>query len=137
MKRLVLARVRSCRKCGRTAAELRSDDGAAILVPVDPHRARELAGAPPAGTLRSLTDVVLAQLDAARRRPSEVVLDVQDGHLRGLVAFGDDDVVGCTAEEAVALAVRGRLALYATAEAVAHAAARAGRGDHPGGDTLH
>jgi hypothetical protein len=137
VRRLELARIRSCRKCGRTAAELRSEDGVAVVVPIDAHRARELADGRPPDALGSLTELVLAQLQAAKRRPTEIVLDVRDGRLCGLVAFVDDAVVGCTAEEAIALAVRGQLPLYATAEAVTHATARAGRTEHPGGETLH
>lgn len=137
MKRLELACVRSCRKCGRSAAELRTGDGLMFVVPIDAHRARELADGRTPDALGSLTELVLAQLDASRRRPSEIVLDVHDGRLRGLVAFADGDVLGCTAEEGIALALRGELALYATDEAVAHVTARGTRSEHPGGDTVH
>jgi len=137
VKRLELVRIRSCRKCGRTAAELKCDDGVAVVVPIDAHRARELADGRTPDALESLTGLLLAQLRAAGRRPSEVVLDVLDGRLRGVLAFADDEVVGCTAEEAVALAVRAPLPLFATDDAVAHATARAARGTHPGGDTVH
>jgi len=51
---------------------------------------------------------------------------VAEGRLRALLSFvrpEGADVVGCTAEEGVALAIRGELRLYATDEALAHAAA--------------
>jgi hypothetical protein len=137
VKRLELARIRSCRKCGRTAAELRSENGLTMIVPVDAHRAHELTDDRTRDALGSLTELVLAQLDAAKRPPTEIVLDLHDGRLRGLVAFADDEVIGCTAEEGIALAVRGKLPLYATDEAVAHATSRGSRTEHPGGDTVH
>jgi hypothetical protein len=137
VKRFELARIRSCRKCSRTAAELRSEDGVVMVVPVDAHRAHELSDPHAPGALGSLTEFVLSQLDAAKRRPTEIVLDLHDGRLRGLVALADDGVIGCTAEEGIALAVRGDLPLYATDEALAHATARSTRSEHPGGDTLH
>ena len=76
--------------------------------------------------MRSFTDLVLEQLGAAGVEAREVVLDVTDGRLRALLSFvraGETDVVGCTTDEGVALALRGGLRLYATDEALAHAAA--------------
>jgi hypothetical protein len=143
VKRLELTRVRLCQRCGRGGAELRSGDGRVIVVPMDGARARGLED--DAGTsdgLESLTDLVLGQLAATGRAPTEIVLDVLDGRLRALLSLPARDgprVVGCTPEEGVALAVRGRIPLYATDEALAHAAARAARHERGSGgaDTLH
>jgi len=125
VKRLELVRVRVCRRCGRGTAELQGDDGRNIAVRLDPERARELSDAGEPDGVGSLTDLVLARLPAGGLPFREVVLDVAGGHLRALVSVGDGEpeVVGCTAEEGVALAVRGGLALYATDEALAHGAA--------------
>ena len=91
------------------------------------------------GEVRSFTDLVLAELAAAGVEAREVVLDVADGRLRALLSFvraDEPDVVGCTAEEGVALALRGGLRLYATDEGLAHAVA-----DRPkpagGPETVH
>jgi hypothetical protein len=137
VQRLELVRIRVCKRCGRGNAELRGDAGAQLVVRVDPVRVRELQGI--AEEMRSLSDVLLEQLAAAGFEASEVVLDSVDGRLRGLVSLLRDDeveVVGCTPEEGLTLAVRGGVRLYATDEAVAQAAPR--RGDASGGpDTVH
>jgi hypothetical protein len=112
------------------------------VVPLDAVRARELSGK--GDGLRSVTDVLLDQLAAAGTAVSEIVLDVSDGRLRALMTLvhdGETDVVGATAEEGVALALRGDLKLYATDEAIAHAAARSAKparhGGAGGSDTIH
>lgn len=125
-----------CERCGRGTASLRSPDGGTLSVRLDPIRARELAGPARENELRTLTDVVLEQLVARGARPSEVVLDVLDGRLGGLVSLAVDgeaegEVVTCTAEEGLALALRGTVPLYATDEALAARAAR------PAPDTIH
>src|SRR3989442_4913250 len=133
MKRLELARVRICERCGRGRAELRSEDGKTLTVPLDPVRARELADPRPADDVRAFTDLVLAELGAAGLQPREVVLDVAHGQLRALVSWvrrDEPEVAACTAQEGVGLAVRGALRLYATEEALAHAAPE--RGEHEG-----
>jgi hypothetical protein len=137
VRRLELSRVRVCGRCGRGAAELRADDGGRLDVPLDPVRARQLSGS--ADDLRSLTDFVLG--GPGPRRIGEVVLDVEDGRLRALVSLapGDDsdaEVLAATAEEGVALAIRGGLRLYATDDALAHATPpRTPRDGDP--DTVH
>jgi len=139
VKRLGLVRIRVCSRCGRGGAELRGEDGERLVVPLDAVRARQLANAGREEDMRSFTDLVLEQLAAAGVEAREVVLDVAEGRLCALLSFvrtGDTDVVGCTAEEGVALALRGGLRLYATAEALAHAAVdrpKAARGP----DTVH
>jgi hypothetical protein len=138
VRRLELGRIRICKRCGRAAAELRDEAGASIVVRLDPVRARELSQ--PSQEVRSLTDLVLAALAAVGAAASEVVLDVADDRLRALLSLvrgGEPDVVGCTAEEGVALAVRGGLRLYATEEAFAHAAAGAAERQGGGSDTVH
>jgi hypothetical protein len=144
VKRLELVRIRVCSRCGRGGAELRAAAGEErLVVPLDPIRARQLSGAPIAEDVRSLTDLLVERL-AVGARPSEVVLDVTEGRLCGflsLLAEGDaeGEVVACTAEEAVALAVRGAVALYATDEALARGttASPERRGGAGGPDTVH
>jgi hypothetical protein len=139
VKRLELARIRVCNRCGRGGAELRTEDGESLVVPLDPVRARQLAAATDTGDVRSLTELILEQLGTGGVVASEVVLDVAEGRLRALLSFVHDresDVVGCTAEEGLALAVRGRLKLYATDEALAHASARTPK-QAGGRDTVH
>lgn len=144
MRRLELVRVRVCGRCGRGGAELRGEDGEQLVVSLDPEHARQLAGPRSADELRSLGDLVLERLAAAGMEVAEVVIDVAEGRLRALVSLvsaGEADVVGCAVGEGLTLAVRGGLKLYATDEALAHAAARTGKPDVPGGrggaDTLH
>ena len=144
MNRLELARVRVCQRCGRGRAELRSEDGRLLTVSLDPARARELSGARAVDDVRSFADFVLAELGATGRTASEVVLDVAHDHLRALVSLvrgGEVEVVGCSAQEGVELAVRGALRLYATDEALAHAAPPPDEHEEPSGpggpETLH
>jgi len=144
MKRLELTQVRVRQRCGRGRAELRSEDGRGLTVPLDPVRARELSGARAVDDVRSFGDFALAELGASGRVASEVVLDVAHGHLRGLVSLlrgNEVDVVACTAQEGADLAVRGALRLYATDEALAHAAPQADEHEGPSGpggpETLH
>jgi hypothetical protein len=139
MKRLDLTRVRTCERCGRGRAELESEDGVVLSVPLDPVRVRELARKADADELRPLSDLVLGELATSGATVQEVVIDVADGQLRALLSYvrgGESEVVACTAQEGVGLAVRGGLRLYATDEALAHGRAqpdsRAG-----GGSTLH
>src|SRR5437867_7965422 len=94
--RLELVRIRQCNRCGRGGAELHAEDGSVLIVPLDGARTRELAGAGTVDDLRSLTDLVLEQLDAAGSLPREIVLDLVDGRLRALLSFeraGEADVV--------------------------------------------
>jgi hypothetical protein len=140
VKRLELTRIRTCKRCGRGSAEFASADGDRLVVPLDPVRTRQLTGGAVAGDVRSLTDVVLERLTAANVGPSEIVLDIADGKLCGLVSLGTDgDVVACTADEAVALAVRGDIRLYASDEALAPARPRAPEraGGAGGTGTIH
>jgi hypothetical protein len=142
VKRLELTRLRVCQRCGRGGAELRSADGELIVVPLDAVRARQLRDAE--GDVHTLTELVLQQLRAGGGAPAEVVLDVVSGKLHALFSLvrGEEhDVIDCTADEGVALALRGGLTLYATDEALAHAAARSGKAERHGGPqgpgTLH
>jgi hypothetical protein len=134
VKRLELGRIRVCDRCGRGAAELRGADGEKLVVTLDPVRARQLAGPEE----RCLTDVVLERFAATGAEVSEVVLDVIDGRLGALVSLvgeREPEVVACTAEEAVALFVRGAVKLYATDDALAHGTARSTSPTRP--DTIH
>jgi hypothetical protein len=128
VKRLQLTRVRVCDRCGRGRADLVTDDGTTLTIGLDPARAVELAAFPKPADLQPLSALTLAGLEATGATPTDLVLDVAGTALRALlsVARGDDtDVVVCTPQEAVSLAVRGGLKLYATDEALAHEAARA------------
>ena len=122
MKRLQLARVRICQRCGRGRAELEGTDGASLTVPLDPLRAHELERQGQADDVPWLSAVMIALLDAASGSMREVVLDTDESGLRALlsIARGDDtEVVACTAQEGVGLAARSGVPLYATAEALA------------------
>lgn len=136
MKRLELKQVRVCSKCGRGRAGLESPDGDRLEVPLDAARAHELSGHP--DDVRSLSALVLEQLAAGGARPREVVLDVGAAGLRALLSFvrgEESDLVACTAQEGIGLAVRGELALYATDEALA--LDRDNAGDRGPDSTVH
>jgi hypothetical protein len=138
--RLELERIRVCDRCGRGKADLRGENRERLSVTLDRARARELTRPETQDELRTLTEVVLERLEAGGLAPREVVLDVVDGRLQGLLtlARGDDsDVIACTAEEGLALAVRGGLKLYASDEALAHGKARPGSRDRRGPETVH
>ena len=141
MKRLELARIRVCNRCRRGVAELRGADGESLNVPLDAIRARQLAGDGPSEDLRSVAELVVAELGARGLPLGEVVFDVSDGRLRALLSLarGDDhEVVECTAEEGVSLAVRGRLKIYVTDDALAHRNAPVAKPEPEGGpDTIH
>ena len=127
VKRLQLERIRVCDRCGRGSAELCGADGEKLVVTLDAVRARQLAGPTRGDEIRCLTDVVLERLGDTGAQLSEVVLDVLDGRLGALVSLvgeREPEIVACTAQEGVALAVRGGVKLYATDDALAHGVAR-------------
>ena len=137
MKRLELTNVRVCQRCGRGRAELATGDGVTLTVALEPVRARELAGNGSEDEVRTLGELVLEQLAAGGVEVKEIVLDAGPVGLRALVSVVhgvESEVVSCTAQEGVGLAVRGRLKLYATEEALAHAVARPDAG---GSETIH
>ena len=137
MKRLQLARVRICQRCGRGRAELEADDGASITVPLDPVRAHELERRNETDDVPWLSAVVLALLRSSGGAVREVVLDADTHGLRALVSIsrGDDtDVVACTPQEGVSLSARGAIPLYATDDALA---TTGGTPDREGHDRLH
>jgi hypothetical protein len=120
VKRLKLKRVGVCSRCGRGRAELESTDGDRLDVPLDAPRARELSGS--RDETRSLAAFVLGQVSASGAEAGEVVLDVGPSGLRALLSLlrdGDTEVLACTAQEGIELAVRGTLSIYATDEALA------------------
>jgi len=141
VKRLELVRIRVCDRCGRGGAEFKGDDGERLVVPLDAVRARQLGDAHGKDDVRSLTDLVLEQLAVAGVEAREVVLDLADGRLRALVSVqhaDETDVVGCPADEGVALALRGGLKLYASEEALSRGAAAPAKAAPEGGpDTVH
>jgi hypothetical protein len=137
VKRLQLARVRICQRCGRGRAELEAGDGASITVPLDPVRAHELERQGETADVPWLSTVVLALFQSSGGAVREVVLDTDTHGLRALVSIsrGDDtDVVACTPQEGVSLSARGSIPLYATDDALATAG---GTPDREGHDRLH
>ena len=89
-------------------------------MPLDAPRARELSGA--RDEVRPLAAFVLGQVSASGGEASEVVLDVGPSGLRALLSLlrdGDTEVLACTAQEGIELAVRGTLSIDATDEALA------------------
>ncbi len=123
MKRLQLARVRICQRCGRGRAELEADDGGTLAVPLDPLRAHELERRDePSDDVPWLSSVVVALVDGSGGTLREVVLDGDARGLRALVSISrgeDTDVVACTAQEGIGLTVRAGIPLYATDDALA------------------
>jgi hypothetical protein len=120
VRRLELKRVRVCSRCGRGRAELEGAEGERLEVVLDAPRARDLAGQP--DDVCSLASFVIAQATEGRTSFGEVILDDGPVGLRALLSIvrdGESDVVACTAQEGVELAVRARLVLYATDEALA------------------
>lgn len=133
VERLELKRIRVCARCGRGRAELEGTEGHRLVVPLDPPRARvleQLSGTPEAAgeavgakdaSTRTVADFVLAQLDDAGAHPTDVVLDHGPAGLQAFLSFEHDDggdVIACTAQEGVELAVRAGLPLYGTDEAL-------------------
>ena len=136
MKRLELGAVRICRRCGRGRATLTTDDGDTISIPLDPARARVLGRSDGTGDVPWLAGLMLQGLARDGLDPQEIVLDLQDGVLRALVSCrrGEEpEMFACTPQEGVELANRSGVSLYATDEALAHAASA---GASPG-ETLH
>ena len=143
MRRLTLGRIRVCTRCGRGGAELKAEDGAKLIVRLEPARAVELRGASRGDDMRWLTDVVLAQLKASGCVVQEVVLDVVDETMRAFISLareddvaGEPEVVACTPEEGVAIAIRGGHRIFATDEALVPVR-RPRRAARSGGGTLH
>ena len=134
--RLELSGIRTCTRCGRGRAELTASDGRTLTVSLDAVRARELTGGTAESGVQPLTQVVLVQLTAAGLVPKEIVFDTAAGALRALLSVvrGEDvDVIACTPQEGLGLAVRGSLGLYATDEALAQVTVA----HEPGPETLH
>jgi hypothetical protein len=115
VRRLELKQVRVCSRCGRGRAQLESADGDRFEVVLDPPRARELSAGQ--GGVRSLATFLLEQIAERRIVPEEVIFEQGPAGLRALLSVtrdGETDVVSCTAQEGVELAVRGSLAMYAS-----------------------
>jgi hypothetical protein len=122
VKRLELARIRVCERCGRGRAELEAGDGTTLVVALDPLRAHELERRDDPDDVPWLSAMVLDLVLATEGTVREIVLDADAHGLRALVSIsrGDDtDVVGCTAQEGISLAARGGFTIYATDEALA------------------
>ena len=134
--RLELKRVRVCSRCGRGRAELESAHGDRLEVRLDPPRARELSGQ--TDEVQSLAAFMLAQLAADGAELGEVVLDQGPAGLRALLSVvrrGASDIVSCTAQEGIEIAVKAELRLYATDEAFARAGDRPA--DRVSRNTIH
>ena len=146
MRRLALVRIRVCTRCGRGGAEFKAEDGAKLVVRLEPARAVELRGEPKSDEMRWLTDVVLEQLTSSGQDVREVVLDLVDGVMRAFLslaraddASAEPEVVACTPEEGIAIALRGGFRLFATDEALTAPRGRNEPRDEggAGGGTLH
>ena len=114
--------MRICQRCGRGRAELVAGDGTGMTIPLDAARAQELAARDDAPDVPWLSSLVLGLLGGRGGRIREVVIDVTGTALRALVTLaqaGENDVVACTAQEGVGLALRATAPLYATDEALA------------------
>lgn len=136
MRRLELKQIHVCQRCGRGRADLASGSSVVMRVSLDPLRARELAGEEDP-CVPWLSAFLLAQLRREGREPHEVVIDVGPGGLRSLLSFsraGEPEVLACTAQEGLGVAVRGALPLYATDEALA---LEADRSDPEPSGTVH
>jgi len=115
---------------------LLSDDDESLSIPLDPVRAQRLAGE--RDDVRCLGDFLLDHLREGGMPPTDVVLDRVPAGLRALVSIrrGDEtDVLSCTAQEGVEIALRGDLQLYATADVFATSSDRVPERDP--GETLH
>src|SRR5688500_1848838 len=137
VKRLDLADIRICRRGGRGRANLLSGDGDAVAIPLDPARARVLSAATTDADLGWLSQLVMERLAQDGHALAEIVLDLDGQALRALISCtrgGELEVLACTPQEGVELAMRSGVPLYATAEALAHAT-----GGTPAapGETLH
>lgn len=115
---------------------LLSDDDDSLSIPLDPVRARRLTGE--RDDVRCLGDFLLDHLREGGIPPTDVVLDRAPAGLLALVSIrrGDEiDVLSCTAQEGVEIALRGDLQLYATADVFTSTPARVPERDP--GETLH
>jgi len=138
VKRLELARVHVCQRCGRGRAELVATDGATIAVPLDALRAQELAADGTSDEGPWLSSVVVGLLRERGSALREVVLDTAEHGLRALVTLtrtDETEIITCTPQEGIGLAVRGNVGLYATAEALS--ASTDAPDDTGGHETLH
>ena len=136
MKRLELGAVRICGRCSRGRATLVTDDGDTISIPLDPARARVLGRNESSSDVSWLSELVLEGIARDGLSLQEIVLDLEDGVLRALVSCrrGEEpEMFACTPQEGVELANRSGVSLYATDEALAHAAGASA----PSGETLH
>ena len=139
-----MSSIRVCDRCGRGAVELKGEGGESLVVKLDPVRTRQLTGTIDDSAPRTLLEVTFAGLATEGLAVSEVVFDSSEGRLGALVTLlreEDSEIVACTAEEGVAVAMRAGVKIYATDEALSHAAARsakpASEGSAGGSDTIH
>jgi hypothetical protein len=124
VRRLELGAIRICGRCGRGRAELCTEDGGSLVVRLGAHRARRLAP-PGTGAVEDvpwLGDVVLGHAADLGLRIADVVLDDGPQGLRGLVTWtqagGDVTVAACEPEEALEMALRAGVPIFATDEAL-------------------
>ncbi len=95
-------------------------------VVLDAPRAQELAGQ--GDDVPSLTSFLLAQAEDTGTTFGELILEKGPAGLRALLSItraGESDVISCTAQEGVGLAIRAGLTMYATDEALASEAGEA------------
>ena len=136
VKRLELARVRICQRCSRGRAELVTDDGATLAIPLDAARTHELAQHDDAADVPWLSAVVLGLVAREGGRVRDVVLDTAPNGLRALVTIArgaESQIIACTPQEGIGLALRATAPLLATSEALALAVPA----DAGGRETIH
>jgi hypothetical protein len=136
VQRLELTRVRACERCGRGRADLTAGTGDVLTIALDPAAVAELQGSQAETDVAWLSSFVVERSRAHGESLREVVLDEGPNGLRGLltVSRGDaTDVLACSPDQALTLAMRATLPLYATAEALDAGARR----EPSGGDRLH
>ena len=137
VKRIELGDIRICKRCGRGRANLLTDDGDVVAIPLDPARARVLGAAATDADLGWLSAIVVQRLQQDGNAVQEIVLDLDGQALRALVSCrrgAELEVLACTPQEGVEIATRAGVPLYATDEALAHAT---GSPAAPSGETLH
>lgn len=135
VRRLELSSVRVCERCGRGRALLVAEEGTVLGIPLDAWRARALAGRRSDDDVVDLERLLLDQLEQTGVVPTEVVFDLDGGVLRALLSLRQGaDVVSCTPQEGLGIALRADLKLYATDEALAQAAQRSAS---RGSETVH
>ena len=120
MKRLTLVRLRTCARCQRAIAILKSEDGErALAIPIEVEKARELLGRhQERGEERFLADFLLQLLASSPSFLSQVVLDCNTGGFLSarvdISVNGKTESFSCAPDEGLGLAIAAEVPLYAS-----------------------